>query len=160
MIVNSDNNALALLSNIIKPSVLKSLYNDVVAMSIYDLQHSVTFSFINTKQVSYFFRVLYNATYLTNDLSEQALTLLSETDYKNGLVAGVPDGMIVAHKFGQVSLRRDVIIEEELHDCGIIYHPRNPYFLCVMTKSFSTIPNIENVIKRISTATYQYENSR
>jgi hypothetical protein len=38
--------------------------------------------------------------------------------------------MIVAHKFGE----RIMGDSFQLHDCGIVYYPDNPYLLCVMTK--------------------------
>ena len=65
-------------------------------------------------------------------MSEKALGLLQKSEFHKGLVAGVPSGTIVAHKFGE----RDglTIGEKQLHDCGIIYYPGNPYLLCVMTR--------------------------
>jgi hypothetical protein len=40
--------------------------------------------------------------------------------------------MPVAHKFGI----RDIAGEQEkqFHDCGIVYYPKRPYLLCVMTR--------------------------
>ena len=82
--------------------------------------------------------------------------MLSETDFSDGLTAGLPQGVVVSHKFGlATNLSNGVISGRELHDCGIIYHPRNPYLLCVMTKSVSSIPDMENVISNISKLTYE-----
>lgn len=49
-----------------------------------------------------------------------------------GIPSGVPAGTTVAHKFGE---RVDSATGEmPLHDGGIIYHPRTPYVVCVMTR--------------------------
>ncbi|CAN5180741.1 hypothetical protein BH11PAT4_BH11PAT4_3490 [soil metagenome] len=107
-------------------------------------------------QFSLFFRTLYNATYLTADNSEKALKLLSETEFNDGLVAGVPKDVRVAHKFGVgVVSQQDGTDKGELHDCGITYSAKNPYLICVMTKSESAIEKVSNVISRISAVAYR-----
>ena len=64
-------------------------------------------------------------------MSEILLGLLTETSYKNGLVAGLPEGEIkIAHKFGERKIGKLI----QLHDCGIIYYQENPYLLCIMTR--------------------------
>ena len=89
------------------------------------------------------FTILYNGYYLSNEMSQLSLELLSESTYKDGLVAGVPAGTRVAHKFGFYNPPTG---ESQLHDCGIVYHPRTPYVLCVMTSG----PNIESEEAAIS----------
>lgn len=161
MIKYSDNNSKTLLLSLISPSLIEELYKDIGVPLQLNAQQPENFDYITTRDISYFFRILYNSTYLTNDLSEKAMTILSEVDYKKGLVAGVPEGVAVAHKFGLENIEAGgVIVERELHDCGVIYHPQNPYLLCIMTKSSSGISNIEDTIGNISAAVYQYENSR
>jgi hypothetical protein len=61
----------------------------------------------------------------------------------------------VSHKFGVRNILADGAkptdepTARELHDCGIIYYPNNPYFLCVMTRG-KDFPTLEGVIKDIS----------
>lgn len=156
MIKYSDNNSLYALLSSINFSTLKALYTDIQVPFPINAEHPEDIDYITSKDVSYFFRILYNGSYLTNDFSEKALQVLSEADYKNGLVAGVPEGISVAHKFGSDNLEyQGVVQERELHDCGIIYNPKNPYLLCIMTKSSSNVANIENTIKGISSIVYQ-----
>jgi beta-lactamase class A len=156
MIKYSDSNSMALLLELVDPSTLQSLFSDLQVPFPVKPDSLENLDSITTKGVSYFFRVLYNSTYLTNDLSDKALGLLSETDYKNGLVAGVPAGVDVAHKYGLIDLlAQGTIYERELHDCGIVYHAKDPYLICVMTKSSSDAKSIENVIKNISALVYQ-----
>jgi len=161
MLKYSDNNSTYMLLSFLEPGKLQELYQDLQVPGQMDPQKPGGYDYMTTRDVSYFFRVLYNSTYLMNDLSEKILEILTETDYKNGLVAGVPEGIVVAHKFGLTSLESNGnIVERELHDCGIIYHPDNPYLLCVMTKSSSTVPDIESAIKDISSMVYQYANKK
>jgi hypothetical protein len=112
--------------------------------------------YITPQQVATLFKVLYNGTYLSHDFSEQALRLMSESSFTQGLVAGVPSSTVVSHKFGIVGITSGgVETEHELHDCGIIYAPNNPYLLCVMTRGASGLSNIENTIADISKTVYQ-----
>jgi beta-lactamase class A len=75
-------------------------------------------------------RILYNASYLSIAMSERALELLARSEFRDGLVAGVPPGVPVANKFGE----REENGVVQLHDCGIVYAPERPYILCVMTE--------------------------
>lgn len=90
---------------------------------------------ISMKNYASFFRVLYNASYLNREMSDLALRILSESEMKDALVAGIPPSVPVAHKFGRMNLDPE---NPEMHDCGIIYYPGHPYLLCVMTKGDNT----------------------
>jgi hypothetical protein len=70
-------------------------------------------------------------------MSEKALSYLAETTFDKGLVAGVPEAVAVAHKFGEAG-REDGSLQ--FHDCGIVYYPGRPYILCVMTRGGSFEP--------------------
>jgi hypothetical protein len=78
-----------------------------------------------------FFRILYNGTYLSKEMSDLALEQLAASEFRAGLRAGVPEIVPVAHKFGE---RSDASGMKQLHDCGIVYYTRHPYLLCVMTR--------------------------
>ncbi len=122
-------------------------------------EHTPT-DFISPRMYSRVFRALYNASYLPSTVSESALDLLSKTTFTEGLVAGVPEGITVSHKFGERSLKvkndnslaSDTV--NELHDCGIVYAPNNPYLLCVMTKG-NDFSALQGVIKDISQITWE-----
>lgn len=112
---------------------------------------------INAKEYSYFLRVLYNSTLLSREMSEKSLELLSKSDYDKGIKAGVPGDIRVAHKFG-VSGGVDAngkAVDRQLHDCGIVYMPKHPYLLCIMTKSSSELAVIEHFIAGISKKVYE-----
>ena len=129
MIVQSDNNAFMLLSGIVDPQTLGKVYG-LLALRPPSAPGEESEGAVLT--YASFFRILYNGTYLTKEMSDLALAHLAEAEFRAGLVAGVPASVPVAHKFGE---RTDPTTgEKQLHDCGIVYHPRHPYLLCVMTK--------------------------
>lgn len=151
MIVDSDNTAALILINLHYDAV-RQVYAD---LSIPIPPEQLT-DFMSAKTYSSLFRTLYSATYLTQANSERALDLLSKTDFTNGLRAGVPASTTVAQKFGEHTLvdAAGLLIIHELHDCGIVYYPKKPYLLCVMTKG-NDFSRLEKVITKISQLTYQ-----
>ncbi len=106
---------------------------------------------LSVKNYASFFRILFNASYLSRPFSEDALRLLSMTDFDEGLVAGVPKSIVVAHKFGESA---SVDGEKQLHDCGIVYYPRHPYLLCVMTRG-SQFDRLARAIEQISQTVFE-----
>jgi len=147
MIQKSDNTAVPILLRDIKPKFIENIFKSI-GVPFKDLSTEVR---VRVKDYAGFFRVLYNSSYLDREMSEKALEILSRSDYKNGIVAGIPDGIKVAHKFGE---RKSLDLEEsQLHDCGIIYYSDAPYILCVMTRGNNFI-NQENVIRDISSYVY------
>jgi hypothetical protein len=101
------------------------------------------------KDYGMFFRVLFNASYLSKDSSEKALKLLSESTFTKGLVAGIPSGVSISHKFGE----RVMGDTRQLHDCGIVYLPKQPYLLCIMTRG-KDFDQLAGVISEISKKVY------
>ncbi len=149
MIIYSDNDALNMLESIINPNDQKKIFDDLqMPMPLANDNRDS----MSPELVSRFFRVLYNAAYMPRSISEFALELLSATAFKDGLVAGVSSGVTVAHKYGYRA-SSEQIPDNELHDCGIIYHPLHPYFLCVMTKG-QDVQNLKDIIQQISRAVY------
>lgn len=150
MIVYSNNNAALLLSKMFDGKTLTSVYSDL-GLSIPETGNDYQ---ITTKDYASFFRILYNATYLSQPASESALGLLSQTEFTKGIVAGVPDTITVTHKFGE---RVDGDIKQ-LHDCGIVYYTKQPYALCVMTRG-KDMQKLTGVIERISRSVYTIVNN-
>ena len=145
MIKKSDNAGVGIILNNIPKNYVDGVFRSI-GVPYKDLNTEVS---LRVKDYAAFFRVLFNASYLDREMSEKTLEILSESEYKNGLVAGVPEDITVAHKFGErVS---DNIYQ--LHDCGIIYYPQNPYLLCVMTRG-NSFKNQEDFIKDISNYIY------
>jgi len=97
-------------------------------------------------------KALYYSTYLSPSLSEKALEFMTDTQQEDLISRGVPTEIQVAHKFGTLT-------NGMLHDCGIIYHPKNPYFLCIMTKDVG-FEESEKLIRVISKDTYEFVNAK
>jgi beta-lactamase class A len=150
MIVDSDNGAKDLLYSAIDSQTLTEFYA-VLGLSGEKEGQPYT---ISPETYSYFFRVLYNATFLNAEYSNRALETLTHATFSDGLVAGIPKDVKIAHKFGERIERNskgELIVE--LHDCGIIYAPQTPYLLCVMTHGDSLETNA-TIIKEISSLVY------
>lgn len=150
LIVDSDNNALPLLQSQLRDrEVLESLS----AMGIGFRQHLGEGGYISVEDYAAFFRILFNASYLRQETSEAALALLTRISFTQGLRAGVPAEVEVAHKFGEFRLPAGEPLPYQLHDCGIVYAPRSPYLLCVMTRG-ERIEPLPGVIAEVSRAVY------
>ena len=152
MIIDSDNGAKDVLLDRANSATLDQVYKDLKIPAPEDSGPPYT---ISPRQYSLFFRILYNSTYLSRQLSEKAMSILAQAEYSNGLVAGLPKNVTVAHKFGEhVNGNPQKGIDSvELHDCGVVYGPNLPYFLCVMTTG-KTIDGLESTIKDISQEVY------
>lgn len=132
MIVYSDNNAFMQLSGVFDAGELRRIYEGLSMRSPDAIGRD---DFLSVQTYASFFRILFNASFLGKDLSERALAMLSQAEFRTGIVSGLPDGMPVAHKFGEH--RDDAAGKVQLHDCGIVYYPQHPYLLCVMTRGAS-----------------------
>jgi len=129
MIKYSDNNSTFLLLDKINEYGLPANSNTFSDLGTMKLMNG---RIDNTRLISLvnLYVTLYNASYLSKENSQLALKLLSQTTFTQGIVAGVPEGIRVAHKYGV-----DTVAEkgDELHDCGIVYHKSTPYVLCILT---------------------------
>jgi len=159
MIKYSDNNALyGLLSDSRINNEDTEIYN---LFRLPPVSATDTSDYMSPKSYSNLFISLYNSSLFPWSLSDQVLNLLATTTFTQGIVAGVPSGSIVAHKFGESSdvNSAGVVIDKQLHDCGIVYDPGSPYLLCVMTKG-QDYPVLAGVISGISNLVYNYVNGK
>lgn len=131
MIIKSDNHAEQTLVKLLGKAAMDSIWLDLGLGDEYSSAKSEQ-NFFSAKRFSTLFRVLYNANYLSKEDSERALELLSRTNYTIGIRTGVPDGVVVASKFGERGYADSS--EKQLHECGIVYDRESPYLLCIMTK--------------------------
>jgi beta-lactamase class A len=146
MLEDSDNGALFLLGSQLDDQELQNAYSDL-GIIVPDMP-APGYS-MDVKTYASFFRVLFSAGYLSRDSSEELLSILAQSTFSQGLQAGVPKGTTVAHKFGEYTVNPQHL---QLHDCGIIYKPHNPYLLCIMThgtdfdKLAGTIAHISKIV--------------
>lgn len=159
MVGYSDNNATKLLDQNLDPAFQSKVYNDL-GLDTPSLQGPI--DFMSAKSYSYFFRILYNASYLNHEMSGKALAVLSLSDFPQGITGGLPQGVVAAQKFGErvVFLKNNPNpVTKELHDCGIIYYPEHPYLLCVMTEG-NDLDKLAGFIKDVSSTVYKEVNKR
>ncbi len=152
MIIDSDNTATKMLIGGMKEEFLGQVYSELGLSAPYATSDSYQ---ISTRTYALFFRILYNATYLNREMSEKALSILSQVKFDKGLVMGTSVGTPIAHKYGYAILQKDDPHTIELSDCGIVYQPNKPYLLCVMARG--TDPDVTaTFIKDVALATNHY----
>jgi beta-lactamase class A len=129
-----------------KPEVLQKLFTDLglEAPNMYATQY-----FFTTSQYSLFMRAIYNAAYLSIADSEFAAELLSECNFKDGFVSGLPKGTSLIHKFGESGNQ----VEKQLHESGIIYAYDKPFLLTIMTKGKDN-KTLSKLIKEVTENVY------
>ncbi len=156
MLAYSDNLAYELVeTHLVKTygeNILKDAYLELGIIAPEDIYTEA----ISVRRYASIFRVLYNVSFLTPKYSEKALSWLTASDFKIGLIAGTPKNIRIAHKFGERFTKDGV---KQLHDCGIVYYPENPYLLCVMTRG-SDFNELAAVIAQISKEVYEEVDSR
>ncbi len=155
MIGYSDNDALALISRNTSQPVLKKFFEDLgVASPSWDPTKSSEYV-VTVSDYCKLFRVLYNSCYLTNENSDLALEMLSESTYKGGLLKDISPSFQVVHKFGE----RFDGQSSELHEIGIFYSTPQPYLLGVMSEG-QDMSQLSSVLGKISKVVYENYNKR
>jgi len=104
---------------------------------------------VSPRDYTRLFKALYYSTFLSPHYSEIALELATNSREEDLISKDLPDGVQVSQKFG--------IAEEMgvLHDCGVVYHQKNPYFICIMTSGINTAQS-EELIPKLSKDVYDY----
>ncbi len=148
MMIYSDNASLVVLENNIDSALIDKV---TLELGIETAGAHTPDDYMSVRGYATLFRILYNASYLEKDMSERALEILSRSAFHGGIVAGLPAGVTVAHKFGERELDSGIT---QLHDCGIVYYPKSPYLMCIMTKGTSIEKSSETIAK-ISSTTFQ-----
>jgi beta-lactamase class A len=128
MVLHSDNDATSLLFTVYN----KELYDDLFLKLSIPVQNAEDVYYrISSPDMSKFLRVLYNASYLSSLYSEYALDLLTKSDFKQGVLQGIPSGTKVAHKFGERFTTGDLT---QLHETAIVYRGSAAFAITIMTE--------------------------
>jgi beta-lactamase class A len=152
MIVNSDNNAMYILTTHIDQVILHKILKD---FDIYIPKDPRQLNFMTTERFVRIVEKLYDASYLNREGSQKALALLLESTYKP-MANALPNDVVVASKFGERVIKRagGIVEKAELHECGIVYAQRNPYSLCIMTEG-NDRDTLSSIISDISATVYE-----
>jgi beta-lactamase class A len=148
MVTASDNTAKNALRRQLSDTELNSVFMHVGIQNPY--LGSVE-DVVSPRGITRLFRALYWSTYLKPELSEKALDMATDTNVEGLISYGVPVEVQVAHKYGEK--------DKMLSDCGVVYHPRSPYFLCVMTKDMDKL-QARDFIRAISEMVYKYVDTK
>jgi len=143
MVLFSDNDATSMLFSIYN----KELYDDLfLKLSIPVQDPEDLYYRISPADMSKFFRVLYNASYLSSLYSEYALDLLTKSEFKQGIIQGVPSGTKVAHKFGERFTTNELV---QLHESAIVYRGSASFAVTIMTEG-KNIEDLKSVLQALS----------
>lgn len=146
MIKYSSNEATCLLEMNMDRKVLLRMFTDIgLAAPNMDAEHL----YFTAHDYSLFMRAIYNAGYLNRENSEYAAELLSQCEFKDGLLKGLPTGTKAAHKFGETGNDS----EKQLHESAIVYLQGAPYLLTVMTRG-KDFPSLQRFMAETSQAVY------
>ncbi len=85
---------------------------------------------MNARDFSVFMKALYGSSLLSPINSEYALRLMAGSPYLNGIMAGLPEGINAAHKFGESGDAEG----HQLHETALVYAGDHPYLITVMTR--------------------------
>lgn len=152
MLIYSDNQAALLLSSFVDNKIQDEVYRNVGV----NLEEKQGEAYVSVLAYSRFLRILFNASYLSEANSEFILDLLTKSDFGEGIEKYLPEGVLVANKFGERGSKDNI----QLHDCGVIYHEKAyPYLLCTMSRG-KNIEGVENFLGKVSELIYNEINKQ
>lgn len=132
MIVYSDDEAANVLFDNADKTSLDEVFSD---LGIDFKEDKETQDFIPLRLYSLFFRILYNATYLSDEFSSKAMDLLVQTESDIGFSVTLPKNLPVANREGIRTFTEGNRKMYEIYDCGVVFYPGHPYLLCGAAQS-------------------------
>ena len=146
-IVHSDNRATKMLLRHMSPAKYLSTFTELGLQA--PAMDAKVFR-MTVRDYSVFMKALYNSSLLGPIDSEYALELMTRAEFTKGLVAGLPPGIDIAHKFGEAGTPQ----EKQLHETGLVYADGNPYLITVMTRG-SNVDSLASAIASLSKLVYE-----
>lgn len=143
-LLESDDTAISILADQIQLDDTKAVYE---GLDVYIDTNKKRLT-ISARSYSSILKALYFSASLTKENSQKILEFLTETNFKDKLVAPLPENIKVAHKIGEYEM------SSIFQDCGIIYLPQRPYLLCMI--SHSSENEATERMQKVSKAIYEY----
>jgi len=153
MIVYDDAAAYSLLMTNLPPDRLDSVFTDL------DVEYNPLKKEdpISLSAFASFYRILFNASYLSEEMSEKALRYLTKSALKGGMASGIPPNMDIASKFGERTIFVSTGgVEKKLyqrHEFAIIYHPNRPFLIGIMVQG-DDFDTLTKVVRDITNLVY------
>ncbi len=156
MIVYDDSDAFSLLYANLPAGRLDKIFKDLNVE--YDPHKDKDEDALSLAAFASFYRVLFNASYLSEEMSEKALRYLSKSSFRDGMASGIPQNIEIASKYGERTLKVVSSGEDaelfQLHEFGIIYHPGRPFLIGIMARG-EDFDNLKKVIRDITSLVYE-----
>ena len=149
-IKESDNTAAKALVPLINKADFDSVYEGLDI----DLNSDNNGALLSAKNYTSILKALYFSSILNRDDSNLILDKLTKTKFPDKLAAGIPPEIPVAHKIGDYSDEKG---NEAFMDCGIVFIPKRPYALCMLSVSDEQEARIR--MQKISKIVYEFVSS-
>jgi beta-lactamase class A len=156
MIAYDDTSAYSLLSANLPPGRLDRIFKDLNVE--YDPHKDKEEDSLSLSAFAGLYRVLYNASYLNEEMSEKALRYLSKSTFRDGMASGIPQNIELAGKHGE---RTEAVTKNgeedelyQLHEFGIIYHPNRPFLVGIMVRG-NDFNKLMKVVRDITRLVYE-----
>lgn len=150
-LTQSDNTATRALDGIMSEDLVRHIYDALDIPVVLDGDQPV----VSPKNYSSVLRCLYLSCFLEFASSQEILQMLSQTIFDDGIPAGVPRTVPVAHKVGVFDAPED---DRRIRsDCGIVYAAKRPYILCIITEfQKDREPRVKEYVLSVSRMVYDF----
>ena len=102
----------------------------------------------DARSLTLIFEVIYRKSFISEGLHEKMIDILKGQVFGSGIPAGLPQGVIVAHKTGSIS--------GIYHDSGIVFAERGrAYILTVLTRGATEADSAKKCVSGISRIIYE-----
>ncbi len=125
----SDNTAAKMIASGVQEADFNEVYNGVDIDLLADQNGAI----LTPKNYSSILKALYFSAVLEKESSSAILNYLANSKFNDKLVAGIPPDITVSHKIGDFIDKETG--EKAYMDCGIVYLPRRPYLLCMVSET-------------------------
>lgn len=146
-IVESDNTAAKMIARRIEQEDFDEVYEGLDI----ELQVASGGAVLTAKNYTSILKALYFSSVLEKENSNEILNYLTQSEFNNKLVAGIPNNIKVAHKIGEY---KDDKGGKAYMDCGIVYVPKRPYVLCMVSLSEEDVANQR--MSKLSKTVYEF----
>lgn len=144
----SDNTAARVVATNVQETDFRDVYNGIDIELVTDEEGAI----MTAKNYSSILKSLYFSAVLSKDSSQEILKYLSQSNFNDKLTAGVPPEITVSHKIGDFVDKKTG--DKAYMDCGIVYLPRRPYLLCMVSETDEAVA--DERMSKLSKTIYEY----